>query len=407
MILPLRSVTAQTPQIYENFTISCPSLGDSIFENGETQDLTIVFPKNYATTKNYPVIYCFSGYMCSTLWMKSRIVSPLRSYLNDTLIVIVHGIHPVLRAVFFTNSPVTGNWEDYFINDVISYVDSNYPTINKSEARGVMGFSMGGLNGLYISFRHANLFNAVYALSPPISTETESMGAYWFSNENRDAQLSFQEELVQTVENCSNQEDFIPNFLEVLKKKYYIRYTNQLVRSTLHYQVTYGLAFAPNVSKPGIYHDFLYETSESGYFYHTEQISRYNSGMGNFTSKLDYAFTQNYNLSIGLYAGEQEPPIYSGVTYLSSLITSRGFSHQCNYTDHGHSDGLDYKMRAFAAPFFQENLSEAIDKPSIPGYSYGMIFVFGVVAVLTLKKVGKRRGNIQVPKTHYDTKFTR
>jgi enterochelin esterase-like enzyme len=43
------------------------------------------------------------------------------------------------------DSPAIGNWESMIIQDIIPFVDANYPTIPSPEGRGLWGFSMGAL----------------------------------------------------------------------------------------------------------------------------------------------------------------------------------------------------------------------------------------------------------------------
>lgn len=52
------------------------------------------------------------------------------------IVVGVNGANS-LGGSFYVNSPVTGNWEDYLVNDVITYIDTNYRTLAKSSGRGL------------------------------------------------------------------------------------------------------------------------------------------------------------------------------------------------------------------------------------------------------------------------------
>jgi S-formylglutathione hydrolase len=61
---------------------------------------------------------------------------------------------------------VTGNWEDYIYKDVTSYVDANYRTLARPSSRGIAGHSMGGFGAVSIGMKHADIFSAIYALSP-------------------------------------------------------------------------------------------------------------------------------------------------------------------------------------------------------------------------------------------------
>ena len=54
------------------------------------------------------------------------------------------------KGSFYINSPYSGNYMDYIIQDVINYVDSNYRTIPDKQHRSLMGGSMGGFGTLYL-----------------------------------------------------------------------------------------------------------------------------------------------------------------------------------------------------------------------------------------------------------------
>ena len=55
----------------------------------------------------------------------------------------------------------TGKFEDYFIQDLIPYIDAHFRTIPDREHRGIDGFSFGGYCSLLYSFRHPELFCSV------------------------------------------------------------------------------------------------------------------------------------------------------------------------------------------------------------------------------------------------------
>ena len=44
----------------------------------------------------------------------------------------------------WVDSPVTGNFEQYLLHDVIPHVDGTYRTLPAARSRGVFGFSSGG-----------------------------------------------------------------------------------------------------------------------------------------------------------------------------------------------------------------------------------------------------------------------
>jgi enterochelin esterase-like enzyme len=57
----------------------------------------------------------------------------------------------------------TGRFEDYFIQELLPYVDSHYPTSADASQRGVDGFSMGGFMATKIATQHPDMFGSVGA----------------------------------------------------------------------------------------------------------------------------------------------------------------------------------------------------------------------------------------------------
>jgi len=55
----------------------------------------------------------------------------------------------------------TGKFEDYFMQDLIPYIDANFRTIPNREHRGIDGFSFGGFCSIIYSFRNPGIFCSV------------------------------------------------------------------------------------------------------------------------------------------------------------------------------------------------------------------------------------------------------
>jgi len=84
---------------------------------------------------------------------------------TEMIVVAPNGRNAFLGG-FYSNSPVTGNWEDYIYRDVVKFIDERYRTIAKHASRGIVGHSMGGYGAFMIAMKHPDVFGAVYALSP-------------------------------------------------------------------------------------------------------------------------------------------------------------------------------------------------------------------------------------------------
>jgi S-formylglutathione hydrolase FrmB len=65
----------------------------------------------------------------------------------------------------WVDSPVTGNFEQFVLRDVIPHVDDEYRTLPGADSRGVFGFSSGGFGSWNLASRHPDVFGAMAVLS--------------------------------------------------------------------------------------------------------------------------------------------------------------------------------------------------------------------------------------------------
>jgi len=61
----------------------------------------------------------------------------------------------------FRNSPVTGNYLDYICDELVAFIDANYPTAPVSARRGVAGFSSGGYGAMTLPMLRPDVFGAL------------------------------------------------------------------------------------------------------------------------------------------------------------------------------------------------------------------------------------------------------
>jgi S-formylglutathione hydrolase FrmB len=66
---------------------------------------------------------------------------------------------PYLGSMWL-NSELYGNYEDYVINDVIRFVETNFRVVKDKAFRFIHGHSMGGFGSAYLALKHPDLFRA-------------------------------------------------------------------------------------------------------------------------------------------------------------------------------------------------------------------------------------------------------
>ena len=65
-----------------------------------------------------------------------------------------------------------GMYEDYFVKEIIPYIDENYNTIDDKSARYAGGYSMGGFAALHIAMRNPEIFSKAGGHSPSLFIES-------------------------------------------------------------------------------------------------------------------------------------------------------------------------------------------------------------------------------------------
>jgi S-formylglutathione hydrolase FrmB len=66
----------------------------------------------------------------------------------------------------YSSSVTTGDFENFIARDLVAHIDSHYRTMPRRESRGLVGHSMGGYGATRIGMKHADVFGALYIMSP-------------------------------------------------------------------------------------------------------------------------------------------------------------------------------------------------------------------------------------------------
>jgi S-formylglutathione hydrolase FrmB len=63
-------------------------------------------------------------------------------------------------------------YEDFFIQEFISYIDEQYPVSYQANQRAIAGLSMGGYGAVVLSIKHPDLFGTCLAFSAALRTDS-------------------------------------------------------------------------------------------------------------------------------------------------------------------------------------------------------------------------------------------
>lgn len=301
------SVSPEPVCEYVTLAVPAPSLAGNLTGEAAEQPVYVYLPPSYKDSDaRYPVLYFFAGYYDrSDIDFLSGAVAEMMQEKEFIVVSIMDGNS--LHGSFGANSPVIGNWRDFFLKDAIPYVDSHFRTIASAEGRIVSGASMGGHIALRLAFEHPEVFSALYALFPGV---------------------------------------FAENGLEHAMPTWDQEFLN-----------AYGAAYAPNMDKPYPHADY---PSMDGSPEDLAIRAKWHKGFGELPQLLDAYLAQPVRLkSIAVEVGSNDeyPWIPEGCIYFNNLLCERKIAHAFIYTNGHHwmnEDVFRSGMGPFAVRYFSE-----------------------------------------------------
>lgn len=153
----------------EKLTVHSAAVEGNLEGNSPDRTVYVILPESYDRSKarRYPVLYFLHGFNSTAERYMGFVPfdSALQAAKQD-LIVVVPDSMTKWGGSMYSNSPTTGNFEDFIARDLVGWTDTHFRTIARSEARGLAGHSMGGYGTLKLGMKHPDLFGALYAMNP-------------------------------------------------------------------------------------------------------------------------------------------------------------------------------------------------------------------------------------------------
>ncbi len=75
------------------------------------------------------------------------------------------------NSYFINNYNNSFPYEDFFINELVPFIDSTYRTLPERNFRGIAGLSMGGYGAIILPVKHPDIFGYSVALSAALRTD--------------------------------------------------------------------------------------------------------------------------------------------------------------------------------------------------------------------------------------------
>lgn len=143
----------------------------------QTRYVDVYLPPGYNNNPDmhYPVIFYLHGWGGSQNDL-STIVSYAETKINNgeidpVIMVCASNYISPFDGSMYVNSPVWGNFEDYMINDLITWLDTTYRTVPSRDYRSLFGHSMGGYGVFRYGSLHPDKFCALSSYAAPANME--------------------------------------------------------------------------------------------------------------------------------------------------------------------------------------------------------------------------------------------
>jgi pimeloyl-ACP methyl ester carboxylesterase len=308
--------------------IPAPSLENNLVGTENVQQIGVYLPPSYNySAQLYPVVYFLNGYTVEAgEYPKTETFDAyMKNNKDQEFIFIELNGYNLFEGSMYANSVVTGNWEDYIVKDVVTYVDNNYRTLAKRESRGIAGHSMGGGGTINISLKYPDVFSVAYAMSPAVLADDRLMN-----------------QILTLSERMANVKD--ENFAETLKQELEA-YDRSM--TGIYGFMAFGTAFAPDLSQP-LKIALPFERYEKGNLRKIdENYNRLTSGFGNLEEKVE-KYTNNllkyrrYSLDCGLH--DEMPGLFKSAVYFSQLLTQAEIPHSTHWYDGNHSGKVSEQL---------------------------------------------------------------
>ena len=319
---------AQTGKVL-SFMLNSKALQNTGGEN-PNRKVSVYLPPNYDTsTQRYPVIYYMHGFMG-----KDNIFDNMKAILDAGIskqkirpfILVQADQYTLFEGSFYSNSSLTGNWDEFESKELVEYLDKNFRTLANRESRGIAGHSMGGYGAFKIGMLHPEVFSSIYALSPGLLAMVKEFGPN---------STSYKE-----VQNIKTQED--------LKKTYYPKVLVAVAR-----------AWSPNPNKPPFFCDFPFSYEGDKMIVNQAVLEKWEANMPVYMVD-KYAENLRKMTAIKLDWGRNDSPRFPiQIGMLSQRLENLGISHFSEeyIGDHGNKIWTtDGRVLNDLLPFFNDYL---------------------------------------------------
>lgn len=125
--------------------------------------VVVITPDSSDDTQRFPTVYILHGFSgCYSDWTKKRTDLPDLADKYGMVMVMPDG-----RDSWYWDSlnDSTMHMESYFTQELVPFIDANYPTLRDSKQRAITGLSMGGHGAMWYAMRHSDIWGNAGSMS--------------------------------------------------------------------------------------------------------------------------------------------------------------------------------------------------------------------------------------------------
>ena len=174
-------VPGAKPLTVEHVKVHGAALEGNLEGDAVDRDVFVFLPPSYAKEKSrrYPVLYALHGYSIGAEQWTHEIHLPQTiegafAQGAKEMIVVLPDSKTLHNGSMYSSSVTTGDFERFISHDLVAYIEAHYRAIPERTSRGLVGHSMGGYGATRIGMKHADVFAALYIMSPCCLAPRES-----------------------------------------------------------------------------------------------------------------------------------------------------------------------------------------------------------------------------------------
>lgn len=334
----------------EQLVVHSHALEGNVLGDSADRNVTVYLPPGYAAhpAMRYPTLYLLHGLTANnSMWFGGGYITGLNiASIADGLIasgtirpmiLVMPDASNIYGGSYYTNSSVSGNWDDFVAEELVTYVDAHFRTLARPESRAVVGHSMGGFGALKLAMEHPDVYSVAYAMSPSYAGFVD----------------------IDTSPHLSSSA-FVTTLFELSMGSMYATIDE------IHH-IAMAAAFSPDPNSPPYFIDLPFQSGNN-------QVGQYPKKPAHKVDaiwKLWKAHTplglmDRYGMNllldrgVGLDIGTSDDTDYiDGARAFADALTQAGIPH--TYTEYAghHSDKVAARLRSVVLPFVSRNLKGA------------------------------------------------